>query len=187
MPPRVLKAANVLVADPAAEAAAREEAHRAEVAAAYRAGLAEGRALAEREGLAAVPRLVAALREAVDRIDVAAAASRAAAARAVAEAAVELACWIVRREIAHDPSLLAARVAEAMAHLQPAGRVVVRVAPGLVEPVAAWAEEAGVPASIEPDPSLVPGEARVIGDDCGADLTLATAVARAREALEAEG
>lgn len=187
MAPRVLKAASVVVADPAAEAAAREEAHRAEVAAAYRAGLADGRARAEREGLAAVPRLVAALEEAVGRIDAAAAAARAAAGRAVADAAVELATWIVRREVAADPSLLAVRVADALSHLQPDGPVTVRVAPGLAEPVRAWAGEAGVAVAVEADPSLAPGDAVVVGDHCGADLTLAAAVARARRAMEEEG
>lgn len=187
MGPRVLKAATVLVADPAAEAAAREEAHRAEVAAAYRAGLADGRAQAEREGVAAVPHLVAALERAAEQVDAAAAAARAAASRAVADAAMELATWIVRREVSIDPSLLAGRLAEALSHLQPAGPAVVRVAPGLAEAVRAWAAEAGVAAVVEADPSLVPGEARIVADDCGADLTLAAAVARAREALEGEG
>lgn len=182
---RVLKAASVLVADP--ETAAREEAHRAEVAAAYRAGFADGRAHAEREGVAAVPRLVAALYEASARIDAAAVAARAAAARAVADAAVELATWIVRREVAADPSLLAGRLADALAHLQPAGTTVVRVAPGLTEPVREWAAAAGVAVVVEADPSLAPGEAWIAADNCGADLTLAAAVARVREAMEGGG
>jgi flagellar biosynthesis/type III secretory pathway protein FliH len=187
MPTRVIKAPMVVVADPEATAAAREEAHRAELSAAYQAGLSDGRALAEREGLAAVPRLVEAVRRAVAAVDAATAAAEAAASRAVAEAAVELAAWIVRREVSADPSLLAHRLADAMRHLRPAAGVVIRVAPTMVGPLSDWVGEAGIPAVVEADPALDPGEARVLAGDCGADLTMAAALARVREALEVSG
>jgi flagellar biosynthesis/type III secretory pathway protein FliH len=163
----------------AAEAATRQ---RVELEAAYQAGLADGQRAAEAAGLGAMPDVAVAIKAATaelgDRI----------AGRAVADAdalvgyAVEIARWILGRELAADTGLVTARIEAALETLMPNGRLVIRVAPAAVDLVARWAE--GRDADVIGDAALAPGEARLDAGNAGADLTWAQAFRRVQEAFD---
>ena len=184
--PRVLKAGAVRVApvvhltgdtDALAEA---EEQRRRELDDAYRAGVADGRRDAEEHGLTAAPRVaaeLAALREGLltaarEQVSVDAAAS--------ASTAVEIARWVVGRELSADATGVIARIEAALCDLTTSAAVEIAVAPASVAAVKAWAGEA---AAVRPDPSLAPGEARLVAGAALADLTFAEAFSRAAGAL----
>jgi len=186
---RVLKAADVEVGDvpaltggAAARLDALQEEHRRDVEAAYRQGLEDGRRQAESSGVAAAPMLAQAVEQAVAETALAAAQQQAAEATAVVDAAIELARWILRRELEADPRAMLDRVAETMTSLRGGPSVEVRVAPALV-PVMAHAAGSGV--TVTADSSLEPGEAVVQAGPASADLTFGQAFQRAREVLDA--
>jgi len=184
---RVLKAAAVEVGDVPAltgAAAARldalQEEHRREVEAAYRQGVEDGRRQAESTGVAAAPMLARAVEHAVASASVAAAQQQAADAAAVVDAGIELARWVLRRELEADPQAMLDRVAEAMTSLRGGPSVEIRVAPALVT---VMTEAAGSGVTVVADASLEPGEAVVQAGPASADLTFDQAFRRAREVL----
>ena len=184
--PRVLKADAVRVApvvhltgDPDALAEA-EERRRRELDDAYHAGLADGRREAEEQGHAAAPRVAAELAALREGLLVAASEQVAADASAIAATAVEIARWVVARELSTDVTGVIARIEAALTELSTSAAVEIAVAPGTVAAVEAWAGES---AGVRPDPSLAPGEARLVAGPALADLTFTEAFARAAAAL----
>lgn len=188
---RVLKAAAVevgampaLTGAAAARAAVEAEAHRREVEAAYRRGFEDGSRDAEATGVAAAPTVAAAIQRVAADAARSAAEQHAADTAALVEAGIELARWILRRELQADPHAALERLAEAMLSMRAAGAVEIRVAPALVEIVQEWA---GGEAEVKADTRLAPGEAVVTAGPASADLTFDQAFTRARAALGADG
>ena len=159
----------------------REARHPAEVDAAYESGLAEGRRAAEADGLAAMPKVGAALDRATAELALAITDRTAGDAETLLGYATEIARWILGRELQADPAAVIGRIQGALDGLNPNGRLVVRVAPATADIVRRWAE--GRDADVVADPALAPGEARIAAGDAAADLTWAQAFHRVREAL----
>jgi flagellar biosynthesis/type III secretory pathway protein FliH len=187
---RVLKASVVEVTDApaltgaaAARLAAESAAHRQALEAAYRQGVDDGWAEAERHGVAAAPEVAAAVERAATAVAAAASAQAAADRAELVDAAIELAQWVLRRELATDPAAMLDRLNEAMASLRSAPTIEVRVTPGMVALVQDWAAPE---VTVVADPSLEPGEAKVHAGHAHADLTFAQAFSRARGALGAD-
>jgi flagellar biosynthesis/type III secretory pathway protein FliH len=166
-------------ADRELQAAATRQ--RVEVDAAYQSGVADGRRAAEADGLAAMPRLAAAIDGAVAGLGEALAERAAADADTLVGFATEIARWILGRELETDPAAVLGRIEAALDGLSVNSRLIVRVAPEAVELVSRWAE--GRDADVIGDPSLTPGEARLAGGAASADLTWAPAFSRVREAF----
>jgi flagellar biosynthesis/type III secretory pathway protein FliH len=176
---RVLKARNIVFTDPfgvAPVAAATRE----EVDAAYQQGFADGQGGA----MAALPRLIASLDEAVADIKTSWTQQQATDRKVIVDLAAELAQWMLGRELEHDPSLAVAQVSDAVANVISDEEVKVFVAPELVEVIESnWHPTQH--ASVHADSSLLRGELRVVAGVSTADLRWAVALERAREALNA--
>ncbi|HVV35258.1 MAG TPA: FliH/SctL family protein [Acidimicrobiales bacterium] len=176
---RVLKARNVVFHDPFAVAPV-VTVSREEVDAAYQRGLEDGQA----GSLAALPRLVSALDEAVADIKASWAQQQVDDRRAIIDLAAELAQWMLGRELEHDPALAVAQVNEAVANVLSDEEITVYVAPELVDVIETnW--HPAQHASVQADPTLLRGELRVVAGVSTADLRWAVALDRAREALDA--
>jgi flagellar biosynthesis/type III secretory pathway protein FliH len=147
--------------------------------------VADGRRAAEADGLAAMPRVAAAIDQAVTGLGEALAERAAADADTLVGFATEIARWILGRELDSDPAAVLGRIEAALVGLSVNGRLIVRVAPEAVELVSRWAE--GRDADVIGDPSLTPGEARLAGGAASADLTWAQAFSRVREAFALAG
>ena len=182
MSSRVLKAASVRVSTVVLDDTSAAE-RQAELEAAYRAGIDEGRRQAEADGIGAVPKLADAVKKATVKLAKDVEARQATDVRGVIDAAIDMAGWVLGREPALDADAVIARIDSALATLRPTGRLVISVAPSLVPAVTEWLE--GRDAEVIGDASLQPGEARVQAGDAGADLTFAQAFRRLREALDA--
>ena len=182
----VLKAGNVrmvLLEEQAAVAEREAAAARqgVEVDTAFRAGVADGRRAAEAAGLGAMPDVALAIKSATaglaDQI-----ADRAAGDTATLIGyAAEIARWVLGRELAADPGLVAARIEQALESLIPNGRLVIRVAPEAVDLVGRSA--VGRDAEVIGDADLGPGEARLEAGHAAADLTWAQAFDRVQQAF----
>ena len=189
----VLKAGNVrmvflddqaAVAERDAAAAAAAARQRVEIDAAYQSGVADGRRAAEADGLGAMPEVALAIKAATAQLGDQIAARAAADAAGLVGYAVEIARWILDRELAADPGAVVARIEAALQSLIPNGRLVIRVAPEAADLVTRWAE--GRDADVLADPALAAGEARLDAGDAAADLTWAQAFDRVRQAFAAD-
>jgi len=189
----VLKAGNVrmvfldeqrAVAEREAAADAAAARHRVEVDAAYQAGMADGRRAAEAAGLGAMPEVALAVKAATAQLGDQIAARAAADAGDLVGYAVEIARWILGRELAADPAAVVTRIEQALESLLPNGNLVIRVAPDAVDVVGRSAVGRG--AEVIGDPDLGPGEARLEAGDAAADLTWAQAFDRVRQAFAVE-
>lgn len=183
MSSRVLKARDVVFTDDfsfgmttpssaAAQEAALEEA--------YARGLMDGKA----GSLSAVPQLVAGLDDAVRDLRHGWVMQSADDRRTIVGLAAELAQWMLGRELEHDPMLALAQIDEAVDNVVSESDVTVYVAPEMVEVISeSWHPDRH--ASVQPDPTLLRGELRVVAGVSKADLRWADALERAREALDA--
>ncbi len=141
-----------------------------------RAGLEEGRAAAAAEVGRLLEQIRAALQEGLEALD------RWRASEA--DRVVELALRIVRHVLGREPvetARLIERVREALAAIDDAP-LELSVHPGQVEPLG----EALSEVTVRGDPSLAPGEARLVGPWSSADLTFEAACEVIREALSGE-
>ena len=186
----VLKAERVRVIDAAGAATAASRAaeaqaaeHRADVDAAYQAGLVEGRRQAEADGIASVPRLADTVGKAAASVWEAVSRRKAEETEVVLATALEVARWIVGRELSSSPELLGERIEAALADLLPTGRLTLFVSPSQVDAINEWLADTARDADVVADRTVSPGEARLEAGDASADLTFDTALARAREAL----
>ena len=182
---RVLKAAAVrtspvpaLLGDDAAEEQRRQV--EAVVADAYQRGLADGRAAAEQDGVAAVPRLIDTITAAASRAAASAAEQVSVDTATLLELAAEVAAWMVGAQAAADPTLLTARLEAALDGLVPTAPLEIEVASRQAEAVRSWAGDA---ATVTENPSLGSGEALVRAGAASADLRLDEAVRRALAAF----
>ena len=164
------------------------EEHEAAVAAAYEAGLAAGRAAGRGE---AATEARAAAGSVADAVVAAFAGHRAAVLADVGgtteellAAAVEVARWVIGRDLTADSTSLLERLGDATVRMVAPGELVVTVSPRDVPLVTEWA--AGR-ARVVGDPRLRPGEARVASETSEAVVTIAAAIRRAQEALGIAG
>jgi flagellar biosynthesis/type III secretory pathway protein FliH len=175
---RVLKAREIVFTDPFGVAPVGMVS-REEVDAAYQQGLADGQGGA----MAALPRLIASLDEAVADVKSSWTKQEAADRNTIIDLAAELAQWMLGRELALDPSLAVAQVSDAVANVISDEEVKVFVAPELVDVIESnW--HPAQSASVHADPTLLRGELRVVAGVSTADLRWAVALERAREALD---
>ena len=99
----------------------------------------------------------------------------------VVDDAFAFASWLLCREISADPSLMRSRIEEALAGVEDQTPIVT-VAPAMIDLVESW-----IPAAtVRPDPSLMPGEVRVVSSSTTIDGTFADALRRLRAAFEAD-
>ncbi|MGZ6827368.1 MAG: hypothetical protein ACXVGH_11285, partial [Mycobacteriales bacterium] len=111
-------------------AALAEERQRQDaVAAAYAAGLDDGRAAARAEGADAGPRIAAALEQLARTAAAQQTAAVDASSRAVLATAVDIAEWVLRHELAADSRSLLARLADAASALLPSATSRATVSP----------------------------------------------------------
>lgn len=185
MPSRVLKAPAVLFVDPLERMARHrdvESRHRADVEAAYQAGLQDGRA----SGTGAIPSMVAALDQAAAQVASATRARHADDVGALLDVAAELAQWLVGRELSEDPTAVVSLLDQLVADFPSTDALTVRVAPELVPVVEAeWATRAG--AVVVADPALAAGEVELATPVTTASLRFAAALATARRLLAHDG
>ena len=182
---RVLKAATVrtspvltLLGEDQGEEQRRQV--EAALADAYQRGVMDGREAAERDGAAAVPRLVEAITAATAGAAAAAADQVRADTAALLELATEIAAWMVGEQAAMDATILTTRLATALDGLVPTAPLAIEVAPAQAETVRAWA---GPAATVTTNPSLGPGDAVLSAGAAVADLRLDEAVRRALAAF----
>lgn len=169
----------------AAETAAAEQQRalqQSQVDAAFSAGYEQGRRSALAEGAGAALRGAAAVEQ------LAAAASRTHAAevtttsRAVLAAALDVAEWVLRHELARDSRSLLTRLGEAAASLLPSPTTRVGVSAADAPAVRAWAAgRAGVEVVV--DPTRSPGDACLDTDAGSVDVSVAAALRIAAETL----
>ena len=179
-----MKAGAAAVLAPPAGRVVAEAEHDAAVAAAYQAGLAAGRtaALAEVDaaGVAATERAARAVGTALEalRTEVAGTTDE------LLATAVEVARWVIGRDLLADSTSLLERLGDATVRLVSPENLVIAVAPRDVPLVTEWA--AGR-ARVVGDPRLAPGEAKVTSQSSEAVVTIAQAIRRAQEALGIAG
>jgi flagellar biosynthesis/type III secretory pathway protein FliH len=184
--PRFLKAGDVLAVR--TESSARigaalvaEQQRQDSVAAAYAAGLDDGRAAAVAENADAGPRIAAALEQLartahshqVVAIDV--------SSRAVLASAIDIAEWILRHELSSDSRSMLARLAEAASALLPSPTTRATVSSYDEAAVRAWAD--GRDVQVVMDPHLAAGDARFDNGTGSVDVTVAAALRIAAEAM----
>lgn len=188
--PAILKAAQVraraveldLQRASADELHAQMEAVRAE---ALREGYAAGRAQALAEGVTATDRLATALQVMVSQAERSQVAAIADASQTILTAAVEIAEWLVRTELgdlAHNVVGTLTEITRSLVMTEPCTLFVHFTDVGSVT---TWA--ASHPTwEVTVDPQLAPGEVRVVTRTGTAELIVADALMRAREALGLE-
>lgn len=172
-----------------AEAAARAEARRlaelgetaaAARAAGYRAGVEETLA----RGQDAALRGSATLQRLADTVEARRGAELQAASEAVLTAAVEIAEWVLRRELGDGGRSLLTRLEAGLTALLPSPTTRIAVSHVDYPIVAEWAEARGrVGTSVVADARLAPGDAMVVTDAGSAELTVTAALLAARQAL----
>ncbi len=192
---RVLKNANVVAVPSAvqraaeAEQKARVEAERlaelretakAARAAGYRAGVEETLAAGQDAAL----RGAAALERLADTVEGRQQAEVDATAETVVRAALEIAEWVLRRELTDGGRTLLARLEAGMTALLPSPTTRIAVSRHDHAVIAEWAEGRGrIGTTVLADARLAAGDAVVITDAGSADLTVAAALRAAGEAL----
>lgn len=169
---------------PGVDARRAAAAERDAVEAAYRAGFADGVAAGRADTESAIDHVANTVAHAAAGVEATIRRRSHADAVAVAEAAVEVARWLVGRWVADDPALVLERVTAAIAQLAPGpADVVVTVDEDTA--IALGPELARRGATVHGDPALQPGEARVRAGDGHAELGFAAALERARHELVA--
>ena len=190
---RVLKAGSVETVDRsrtemAAEALRVEQERQAELAAAFEAGRAQGRAEGieetERAGVAAVMRATEAIETVSATLNAHESGSYAATSDAILAAAVDVAEWVLRRELSHDGRALLVRLGEAAADLLPSPTTRIAVSPADHALVLEWAAgRSRVGTEVIADARLRPGDAVITTDAGLAEVTVEAALATAAQAL----
>jgi flagellar biosynthesis/type III secretory pathway protein FliH len=99
----------------------------------------------------------------------------------VVDDAFAYASWLLCREITADPSLMRARVEEALAGVEDQTPMIT-VAPEMTELVASWLPSA----TVRPDASLQPGEVRMLSASTTIDGTFADALRRLHAAFDSD-
>ena len=169
-------------ADQVAQAAAHEAAVAEAWAEGHAAGAAEGRRSALAEGAHAAVR-------GADALEALAAAARAAhteevqaTSRAVLAAALDVAEWVLRHELARDSRSLLTRLGEAAGALLPSPTTRVGVSRADEAAARGWAAgRAGVEVFV--DPALSPGDASLDTDAGSVEVSVAAALRIAAETL----
>jgi flagellar biosynthesis/type III secretory pathway protein FliH len=174
-----------------AEAQQREAAHRAELQHAYDTGLADGKELAERDGLTILRTLSEAITGAKNQAAHGAAQQLRADIGDLLDVAAAVATWAIERELSADTSLLLGRLTTAIDGLVFPEQAAVSANPDDIATLRRWREErsaAGLPATFEldADSSVPPGQARVRCGGQVADLTAPAAVRRALAVISTE-
>ena len=190
---RVLKAGSVTTVDrnrtEMAAAAARAEQDRAdELEAAFAAGREQGRAEGiaetERAGVAAVMRATEAIENVSATLNAHESSAYSATSDAILEAAIEVAEWVLRRELSTDGRALLSRLGEAAADLLPSPTTRIAVSPTDHPLVLEWAQGRGrVGTDVIADARLRPGDAVITTDAGLAEVTVAAALQTAAQAL----
>ncbi|MGZ6825942.1 MAG: FliH/SctL family protein [Mycobacteriales bacterium] len=162
-------------------ALAEEQQRQDAVAAAYAAGLDDGRAAARAEGADAGPRIAAALEQLARTAAAQQTAAVDASSRAVLATAVDIAEWVLRHELAADSRSLLARLGDAASALLPSATTRATVSPADEPAVRAWAASRDLEVVV--DPSLAPGDARYDNGTGRVEVTVAAALRIAAEAL----
>lgn len=184
---RLLKAGDVegVRADAAADRAAvlaRETERQAEVAAAYASGFDDGMRRALASGAEAAPRGAAALEALLRTVEQQHAGQVQATSRTVLAAAVDIARWVLRAEVAESSRGLLARLEQSAAALLPSPTTRVRVSAGDADAVREWAaRRTGVEVVV--DATLPPGDAAVETDAGSIDVSVAAALRLAADSL----
>jgi flagellar biosynthesis/type III secretory pathway protein FliH len=187
--PRLLKAGDVRarevrVAEAAEVAAARASELEAARNAGYEDGVRDARAAAETAGVAAGPRLAAALERLAAETARLDGAEIDATGDAVLTAALDIAGWILRTDPATSSAGLLDRLNEAARTLAPCSRTIVKVSGADLAAATEWARE-GV--EVNEDPRLSAGEAVLERADGRAALIFSDALRRAAATLGIEG
>ena len=190
---RVLKAGSVETVDRhrtvmAAEAERAEQDRRAELAAAFEAGREQGRAEGiaetERAGVAAVLRATEAIETVSATLNAHESGAYSVTSDAILAAAVEVAEWVLRRELSTDGQALLGRLSEAAADLLPSPTTRIAVSPADHPLVLEWAQRRGrVGTDVVADGRLAPGDAVITTDAGLAEVTVAAALQTAAQAL----
>ena len=160
---------------------AEEQERQGALAAAYASGFDDGRAAAVRDGADAAPRTAAALEHLVSVATQTRVATVDVTSRAVLAAAIDIAQWVLRHELAHDSRSLLQRLEEAAHALLPSSRSTVTVSPTDEAAVRGWAARHDVDVAV--DPALEAGDARFDNGAGSAEVTVAAALRIAAEAL----
>ena len=160
---------------------ALEQERQAAVAAAYASGFDDGHAAALRAGADAAPRAAAALEAACSRAHDAHLGNVDTTSRAVLAAAIDIAEWVLRHELAHDSRSLLDRLAASAQALLPSSTSRVTVSPSDELAVRAWATSHDVDVVVDPD--LAAGDARFDNGVGSVEVTVAAALRIAAEAL----
>jgi len=183
---RVLKAGDVLgvrqdaSARVAAELAQEQERQDA-LAAAYSAGMDDGRAAAEREALGAGPRAATALERLVSLASAQQHEVADTTSRAVLAAAIDIAEWVLRHELSITSKSLLERLNASAQALLPSMQSKVHVSPHDELVVRGWAIAHEVEVIV--DDTLAPGDARFDSGAGSVDVTVNAALRIAAEAL----
>ncbi len=151
------------------------------VAEAYARGFDDGRAAAQREGAEAAPRAAVALEHLVAIATQTRLATVDATSRAVLAAAIDIAQWVLRHELAEDTRSLLQRLDEAASALLPSSRSKVTVSPHDEAAVQGWASRHDIDVVV--DDSLAAGDARFDNGAGTAEVTVSAALRIAAEAL----
>ena len=99
----------------------------------------------------------------------------------VVDDAFAFASWLLCREVSADPSLMRARVEEALAGVEDMSPTLT-VAPSMIDLVETWLPAA----TVRPDASLLPGEIRMVASSTTIDGSFADALRRVRAAFDAD-
>ncbi len=160
---------------------AAEQERQDAIAAAYAAGLDDGRAAAHAEGAAAAPRIAAALEQLAAAATVQQRDAVDASSRAVLATAIDIAEWILRHELANSSRSVLTRLGEAATALLPGPRARAVVSSHDEAAVRAWAD--GRDLDVVVDPHLAAGDARFDNGTGSVEVTVAAALRIAAEAL----
>ncbi|MCW2599382.1 MAG: Flagellar assembly protein FliH [Frankiales bacterium] len=184
--PRFLKAGDVK--EVRNEAAARtaaallaEKERQDTIAAAYAAGLDDGRGAALAEGADAGPRIAAALEQLARTATTQRAAAVDVSSRAVLASAIDIAEWVLRHDLSKDSRSVLARLGAAAAAMLPSATTRATVSPHDEAAVRTWAD--GLDIEIVVDPRLDPGDARFDNGTGTVDVTVAAALRIAAQAM----
>ncbi len=151
------------------------------IAAAYAAGMDDGRAAALAAGAAAAPRIASALEQLASSAREQQHEAIDASSRAVLATAIDIAEWILRHELAQSSRSVLARLGDAATALLPSPRACAVVSAYDEAAVRAWSE--GKALDIVVDPHLAAGDARYDNGTGSVEVTVAAALRIAAEAL----
>ena len=148
---------------------------------AYRRGEADARVAMMSEREDAVRGLAVTMQESAEALGRAVEELRAHYCGSVVDDAFAFAAWLVCREVTADPSLMRARVEEALTGFEDEAPVIT-VAPSMTELIETWIPSA----TVRPDSAMRPGEVRVLSSSTTIDGTFADALRRLRAAFDAD-